>query len=202
MTALLNDAEDVALDGMPVPPPPEPVEPDATVDPVAPYGRKADGTPKRAAGRPRKAGATGGRSRSARKMAGGARPPAAAPTAGRTRTPRSATPDYAGALRGALQTVGIPLALNPATMPDAAALAVHGPALCDAVGELAKEHAAVAAVLDRLLAVGPVGVVLGAAVPLFAQVAVNHGVIPLQLGRRLGAMDPAELVAAVQAGTA
>jgi hypothetical protein len=201
MTALLDGVEDAALDGMPVPPPPDPVE-DATPDPEAPYGRKADGTPKRAAGRPRKS-ATGRAPRvRTRKVAGGARPSVAPPSSGKARTPRSATPDYAGALRGALQTVGIPLALNPATMPDAAALAVHGPALCDAVGELAKEHAAVAAVLDRLLAVGPVGVVLGAAVPLFAQVAVNHGVIPLQLGRRLGAMDPAELVAAVQAGTA
>ena len=189
--------EEPVLDGMDVPPAPAASD-DAT--PEAPYGYREDGTPKRAAGRPRKA-TRAPRSRKARtpRVAGRKATPAA-PQPGKARTPRSAAPDYAGALKGTLQTIGVPLALNPKTLPDAAALAVHGPALAEAVGELAHEHAAVAAVLDRLMAIGPIGIALGAAVPLFAQVAVNHGVIPLELGRRLGAMDPAELVAAVQAG--
>lgn len=78
-----------------------------------------------------------------------------------------------------LQTVAFGLTMlgtnNKAFLADGLIVAHHAPNIAGAIGQLANERPEVAAVLDRILAVGPYGVLIGAVVPLFMQAAANHG---------------------------
>ena len=82
----------------------------------------------------------------------------------------------------------------PATQPDAIAITVHWPGIAKALDETAQANPALAAVLDRVIAVGPYGALLTAVMPLAAQLAVNHG-LPVEFGRRFGAV-PTQLMMA------
>ncbi len=64
---------------------------------------------------------------------------------------------------------------NKPLLADAKAVAEHGPNISAALDQLANEKPEVAAVLEKILAVGPYGLVLGAVAPLVAQVLSNHG---------------------------
>jgi len=181
--------EEMTLDGELAAPPPPAAGETAGGDPEAPYGRTRDGKPR---GKP---GPKGPRSRTGSRSSRTApKPPPRVAGTSRPRTSSSSGPDYAAAVRGVIQSIAFPLAFSPATLPDAAALAAYGPNLADALDALAKERPEVAAVLDKLLAVGPYGAVFAAAVPLLVQLGVNHALVPLQLGTLLGAQDPAVLV--------
>jgi hypothetical protein len=151
------------------------------VDDDAPYGRKADGSPKAKPGRRPK----GGIPRTAKIQP--ARPRKTA--APRTTTKKPAGPDYAGAVMGLLQLPAAGLALagakNPQFLADALTLELHGPPVAQALAEVAQEQPAVAAVLDRLMHVGPYGALIAAVSPLIFQVAANHGLFPAgQMGTR------------------
>lgn len=178
--------EDVPLEGLDVPPPPAAGE-TAGSDPDAPWGRTRDGKPRR------KPGPRGPRNRGTSRSSSPKPPPRVAGSS-RTRPPSSSGPDYGEAIRGVLQAVAFPLAMTPATLPDAAAIAAYGPGLADALAALARERPEVAAVLDKLLAVGPYGALFAAAVPLLGQLAVNHRLLPVEVGRLVGAQDPEALV--------
>lgn len=180
--------------------PPAAPEETPAPDPAAPYGYKADGvTPRKRPvspnlrpfmrgnpGRPVGSG-RGSRARGAASSAPRAR------TAG-PRAPRGGRVDYAKPLRGLGQLLAFPLSFVPATRMDALAITAHWPAIADALDETAQNNVELAAVLDRVVKVGPYGALLTAVTPLLAQIAVNHGG-PLQLLRSMGAISPQLLMA-------
>ena len=160
------------------------------VDSDAPYGRKADGSPKEKPGR--KSSAT----------PGGTVPPPRAPRAAKTTSSRAkagSAPDYQKGM-ARLLTMGVTALVVPGMrsdplMADAATLAIHGPALIEAIDDLAQDDPRIAGVLDRLLAVGPYAALATAVVTIGVQLAANHGAIPLPLAGTLGARDPERLAA-------
>ncbi len=168
-------------------------ETEANADPEAPYGRRADGTPKKKPGPP--AGTPRGTS-APRKAA----PAAPRPTrkAGPRAKPSAALPDYREGVAGLLQIPAFILAsagrLNPVLEYDGIAVAVATPNIAEAVNALAQEEPRVAAVLDKILQVGPYGALLGALVPLVAQIAVNHKRLP---AGTLGTQEPEALKASL-----
>lgn len=168
---------------------PEPTT-DPNADPEAPYGRKADGTPK---------------ARPGRKPADGSAPRQTAPKPGRkapaTRARATATPDYRAGISGVLQVPTAALAMagrfKPELTYDAAAIAVHTPSIAEALNSLAQEEPRVAAVLDRVLAIGPYGAIVGVMITLTAQIAVNHKRLPVEAGAAFGAVEPDTLMASI-----
>lgn len=165
-----------------------------TADTDAPYGRTASGRPRSKPGRKAKPSAA----------------PSGVPrrTSSRGRTgPRANTREntaarYTDGCMRLLRTLVAPLMIvgqrNPAVAADAATLAQSGPALADAVGQLAAEEARVAAALDRLMAVGPYGEVGTVLLTIAAQLAYNHGALPPAMGAGMGLQDPATLAAGVR----
>ena len=165
-----------------------------TADTDAPYGRTAGGRPRAKPGRKAKASAA----------------PGAVPrrTSSRARTgPRAASREnvaarYSDGCLRLLRTLVAPLMVvgqrNPAVAADAATLAQTGPALAEAVGQLAAEEARVAAALDRLMSVGPYGEVGTVLLTIAAQLAYNHGALPPAMGAGMGLQDPAVLAAGVR----
>lgn len=127
--------------------------------------------------------------------------PAAPGTTGSRRLPKGAT-DYRPGLNGMLQMVCMPLVLagtaKPPLLADAAAITEYGPPIVEAVNDLAQEDPRLAAVLDRVLGIGPYGALLAAVLPLAAQLLANHKALPLALLKNLGARDPDLLLAKIQ----
>jgi len=108
--------------------------------------------------------------------------PKAAP---RASAARPKAPDFRPGLNGVFQLIATPLAF---TQPlDAVAVANHGPNIAEALNDLAQERPEVAAVLQRILAVGPYGAVIAATLPLVVQLLHNHDVLPAEPAERLGA---------------
>lgn len=144
-------------------------------DTEAPYGRKADGTPRQAPGRkPGQRTGTG--------------------TTRRRRQPDRV--DYKTPILGLFQLPAGVLAIagmqRPVFAADAAAITVHAPNIAQALDDLAHERPEVAAVLDRVLQVGPYGVLIAAVVPLALQVLANHEALP---AGALGTIPREQLIA-------
>jgi len=163
----------------------EPTQP-IMMDDDAPYGRKADGTPKRKPG-PSK----------------GTRAGAAIPRVQRTAGPRASTrskaktgTDYRPGILGILQIPAFALGaagqLNESLALDGAALSMHAPGIAEALNELANDNPAVAAALDRILTAGPYGAIIGACLPLAFQIAANHKKIPDAMAKSCGALPADE----------
>jgi hypothetical protein len=157
-----------------------------TRDSEAPYGRKPDGTPR---GKPGPKKTTG--------SPAGTRPAAAAPP--RRPAAKGKGTDYRPGINGLLQIAAFPLALGgkvrPALALDAAAITIHGQNISEALNAIAQERPEVAAALDRILSVGPYGLLIGAVIPLVAQIGVNHGKIPDAVGASMGAIPRKDLEA-------
>jgi hypothetical protein len=167
----------------------------------APYGRRVDGTPKAKPGRPRGGGM---RSRLAGAGAGAGRRRRAAakkvPAPGKTRArpassaASSAKPnrrDYATRLMLAGKFLTWPLALRPATQPDAVAVGEHLPPICKAIEESIEDLPNwLVGALDSVAKIGPYSKIAEAASPLIAQVLTNHGVLPIGVSKHMGAVPP------------
>lgn len=135
-----------------------------------------------------------GRSREARaaraRAQGSAPPPPATRKAAGTRKPGQAK-DYTKGIEGLGQlAAGALFFVAPA---DAAAVGYHIPPIAVALNDLAREDPRVAALLDKILQVGPYGMLLGAVMPLVLQILTNHGKVPAGM---LGTLEPEVLVGA------
>ncbi len=161
----------------------------------APYGLKADGTPKAKPGRPT---TRQGRAQRARRASTRTAPPPPKRPASASSAPGKAKgPDYAAGVMGLLQIPAAGLAVagqvRPELAADSAALLIYGPPMANAIAELAAQDARIAAVLDRIMAAGPYGALIAAAVPLVAQIMVNHDLLPAGL---LGTASKDEMIRA------
>jgi hypothetical protein len=144
--------------------------------PEAPYGYKADGTPR---GKPgRRAGQTTGTGMRRRRTA--AKVDYATPIVSLFSIPSGACALAAAQLKSK------PLAA------DAAAIDMHAPQIAQAFDQLAQEQPQVAAVLDKVLQGGPYVIVFAACLPLVLQLTTNHGMTPPGI---MGAVHPDALVA-------
>lgn len=143
-------------------------------DPAAPYGYKADGTPKKAAGRPKSP----------------ARVQATTPKLPAQPAKPAGPKDYTEELTGLCQlSWGLLATFSPA---DAAAVKIHGPQLVSAWNAAAQENAMVARGITWLTSGGVWGAVVMATAPFALQIASNHGVKVPALGG-LGMASPEEL---------
>lgn len=180
---------DEPLPGMPADPAADVMPaPLASVAPdAAPYGVNADGTPKAKPGR--KPGQRNGTGKAAQKAATAPRTPPA-PSAKRTpaKPPQRKTQtDYRPGVTallseatGAVLTIGV-LKDDPALISDAAALDNAAPAVAETLNAAADSWPLVAAVLDKVLTVGPHASGMLALVGLVGQIGVNHGWLPAGL---------------------
>lgn len=140
-----------------------------------------------------KSGKPDGRSRAARAASG-----RAPQGPSQRRTPAAKAPrskDYRAGIEGIGQLAGG--ALFFVAPADAAAVMLHTPPIAAALNDLAQQDPRVAAMLDKLLAVGPYGALLAAVMPLVLQILTNHGKIPAGV---LGTHTPDELIGAVLGG--
>jgi hypothetical protein len=126
----------------------------------------------------------GGRGRKPTKCAihkrGGSKPGAPKRLSGRGKA-KGGT-DYRPGILGLIQLPAGVLAIaglnKPELAADAATLTVYAPGIAEAVNDLANERPEIAAVLDRVLAVGPYGALIAAVAPMALQILCNHDVVP------------------------
>lgn len=168
----MPDAVDVAMDTTEYYAPPKP-KAEEKLDLRTKEGRAAAGLPPRQ-------GTKGPRSAAARSTAA-----------------KQRGKDYRPGIEGIGQlAAGALLFVAPA---DGAAIMFHTPTIAQALNDLAQENPTVAALLDRLLQVGPYGALLAAVAPLAIQILVNHDKLPAGF---MGSAPPDALVAAVMGGQA
>lgn len=168
-------------------------------DPEAPWGRKADGTPKAKPGRPSGTPDSNPRTRTRRRMT------AAAPPR-RTSKPKQPKqqqgPDYVPGLMGWAQIIAAPMAIagmrSPVWALNAAAVTVHARPIAEGAQSAAEQDPRTAAILDKVCKAGPYTALLTPVVALGVQILANHQIIPPQAAAAMGAMTPDELIAAVQ----
>lgn len=155
---------------------PEPGEPTAPAppkkDPEAPYGRKADGTPKKGPG---------------------GRPPKKATAERKAEKPRvqAARKDFREPLTDLTRLAWGVLAISAPA--DAGALQLHGPGMVEAWNALAQENAQVARGIEWLTTGSAYGAVVMATVPMVLQVLANHGRLDHQRLGALGVQHPGDL---------
>jgi hypothetical protein len=99
---------------------------------------------------------------------------------------------YKQNVAGVLQIAGA--AVFPASPADACAIIVHTPSLSESIADLAQQDSRVAAILDKLLEIGPYGALLSAVMPLVVQILANHGIIK---PGAMGSMPAEEIIALV-----
>jgi hypothetical protein len=178
---------------------PEPDEPMAPapprVDPEAPFGYKADGTP-----RQRPAGP--GRGRKSPQNTNKATPTSQPkPT---TESPEKAAQRRTEGVQGLMQ-IGAGLALavgkakkNDAFKADAFVLASNAEPLAEACASVAADNVPFANALDKVTQVGPYGALMAVAIPMLTQLVRNH-----KPSTNLpGTKDPKELAAALESASA
>jgi hypothetical protein len=132
---------------------------------------------------------------------GRGRPPKApAAVAGRVEPGPNYRPGVAGLLQVPAFALGVLGRVDKAFALDAAAITLYTPAIADAVHDLAITDERVAAVLERVLSVGPYGALFAAIMPLAMQIAANHGKIPTN--ESMGILSADKLLAAIGAPVA
>jgi hypothetical protein len=149
--------------------------------PLAPYGVKADGSPRLSAG-----GRPPGRKNAPR--SGGTRKPADPPKRRTTpnAAPKSAPVDYTGAVTEVATTIGAVVAMGSPL--DGAVILTCAEEIGSVTNELAQINDAVRKVCDRFLSIGPWGRVSALGLKIGAQLAENHGWLPLSITSKFGAL--------------
>lgn len=151
--------------------------PDETFDPII-HAANEDGTPKLtkdgafAKKRGRKPGSTS--------SAGGSMPRKSA----KAKAPAGSV-DYRPGILGMFQMIALPLAFKAPA--DAYAVGIHAEPIAEALNQLSLDRPEVAAVLEKILQVGPYGLLISALVPFGVQLMHNHNVIPEQMAVQMGA---------------
>lgn len=93
-------------------------------------------------------------------------------------------------------------AMATGNLADAGAIGMHWPGMSHEAAMIAETHKPTANLLDKLLEVGPFGNMIVLALPLVAQLLVNHKVLPAEAMAGAGAVPPAALEASVKADMA
>lgn len=146
-------------------------------DPEAPFGRFANGKPRKSPAGSRAAKPSGRRRT----------PSAPRKTGGGKKTPASARRDYVGASLGAVQLMQAGCGMigaatkDPGWQATAATLVVMEGQLAEVSGSIADENQAWARALDRMVTTSTWTPALMAGVALIAQVAVNFNMLPAGL---------------------
>lgn len=161
------------------------------VEKDAPFGRKADGSP-----RQRPAGPGRGRKTTRNTDS---KPPAPAPKK-TAETPQAASERRTQGVQGLMQ-VGAGLALavgkgrnSDAFKADAYVLASNAEPLAEACASVAADNAQFAAAIDKITQVGPYGALIAVAVPMVTQLMRNHR----PSAKLPGTKDPRDLIAALE----
>jgi hypothetical protein len=117
------------------------------------------------------------------------------------RTPAKAPEvDYAEAVKGLFSipaAVLIVVGQRAHSLPllaDSVTLQVHGEHVANAAAELAETDPRWAAAIEKIATFGPYGAFFGAALPMVAQLATNHGA-PVTLTQMFGAQEPEKFLA-------
>jgi hypothetical protein len=84
-------------------------------------------------------------------------------------------------------------------LADAGAIGMHWPGMAHEAAVTAETDAKMAALLDKLLEVGPYGNLIIATLPLVAQLLVNHSLVKLEAMAGAGVVHPDALTAQVRA---
>lgn len=147
-------------------------------DPEAPYGHKADGTPKKRAGRP----ATSGNAAAAPRIAKRGKAPS---------PPLDATKDYRPALTDFWS--GIWSAACIGSQADAGAIYVATPALVTTWNAAAQQSKLGRSIVDNVTSKTALAMAFGATLMLGLQFAANHGRVAPESVAHLGIRSPAEL---------
>lgn len=166
----------------------EPAPADATpAGESAPYGRRADGSPRAKPGRkPKRAPAA-------------PRPPSSRPASRPAARSKPKTPDFRPGIVGFFQLLATPFLIagqmgNSLALADAAAIRVHAPAIADGMQTTAENDERFAAVLERVLAAGPWAAVITPVLGLGLQLGANHGLVPPAMAQMAGALPPEALI--------
>ncbi len=101
------------------------------------------------------------------------------------KAPNNAHKRYFDGVSGLMQIASAGVAM--ASPVDGFCVAQHTPPIANAVADLAVDRPEVAAALDKILAVGPYGALIGAVLPLVVQIAHNHNRVPEEMAKALGA---------------
>lgn len=145
------------------------------------------------------------RTRSVRRPAAGSRRDAPRKPSTRRRKPTpTAAPEVspADAIRGLMQMPAAALIItgqrteSVALVADGATVLVHGPALAQAIEEIAKNDPRVMAMLEKLLAFGPYGLLVTVLFTMSAQFMRNHEQGPEAILEGFGAVPPDQIISA------
>lgn len=178
---------------------PESVSP--AVDPAdAPYGVRKDGEAARKPGRP--AGVRNGQGRGRRPTS--APPPPARPAGparpAAPRKPKSGDPDYTAGIKGMVQLACVPLIplaqRDKRFAADVATITLYGDELAQQWNDAAKILPEFAAILDKVMTIGPWSLVLAPVVSIGLQISTNHGMLP---AGTMGTLTVEEILARVSA---
>lgn len=165
-------------------------------DPGAPFGR----TP---SGRPRSKPLSGRRGRPKGRRT--SRTSVIGATGSRSKAAPKGPVDYRPTILRTAQMLLIPLSFRAPIDAFTVTAGLEGedtpanPGFARALSNVAGEYPQVAAVLEKLAAAGPIGDLVGTGLPIMVQLLVNHKRLPVEVGQKLGAMDPALIEQHLQA---
>jgi hypothetical protein len=188
----IAEAERQFHQSMAAPEPDEPVAPaPPRVDQEAPYGRKADGTPRQRAPGP-------GRGNKSRTTAG-----SSASSASKTESAADAHARRTQGIQGTLGLVGGVLMVasgeSVALQADAITVVQDAEPFGDAVADAAAINPKFAAQIDRLINAGPYAALFAIGIKMTAQIASNHGIAAARM--MPGTKTPEDLVSEYQSAS-